>query len=68
MYKSTVHRVMNAEKRERFSIPFFFSINYDAVVETLECCVNDKNPKRYPPICAGRYVLERLRAAIKDNE
>lgn len=33
MYKSTIHRVVNRTDKERFSVPFFFSVNYDTLVE-----------------------------------
>lgn len=62
MYKSTVHRVVNRTREERYSVPFFFSVNYDAVVETLPGCVGEGEVPRWRPIRAGEYILERLNA------
>ncbi|KAG9239532.1 hypothetical protein BJ875DRAFT_365541 [Amylocarpus encephaloides] len=67
-YKSTVHRVVNRTSKERYSIPLFFSINYDEKVETLPSCVSEENPSKYEPITAGRYVLDRLAVTIKTGE
>ncbi|ETI23473.1 hypothetical protein G647_05275 [Cladophialophora carrionii CBS 160.54] len=61
LYKSTIHRVVSRPgSGERYSVPFFFSINYDADVEALPEEVVGKSI--YRPMKAGEYVLERLRA------
>ncbi|KAF2455443.1 hypothetical protein BDY21DRAFT_349397 [Lineolata rhizophorae] len=64
-FKSTVHRVVNRTKDERYSVPFFFSINYDQTVETLPSCISDERPSKYPPIKAGEYILERLNSSLQ---
>ncbi|KAI4213074.1 MAG: hypothetical protein LQ351_004228 [Letrouitia transgressa] len=69
-YKSAVHRVVMGGAREnedgnrkgRYSVPFFFSINYDEKVEPLPGRKGQKGS--FKPVCAGEYVLERLRATV----
>jgi len=64
VYKSTIHRVVNRTNKERYSVPLFFSINYDEKVETLSSCISEDNPSKYPPITAGKYVLDRLALTV----
>jgi isopenicillin N synthase-like dioxygenase len=64
VYKSTVHRVVNRTDKVRYSIPLFFSINYDEKVETLPSCVTEDKPSKFPPITAGKYVLDRLSLTV----
>ena len=67
LYKSTIHRVLSQPGTPaRYSVPFFFSINYDAEVEPLpERAVG---VGRYKPMKAGMYVLERLKATKELGE
>ncbi|EUC46189.1 hypothetical protein COCMIDRAFT_4697 [Bipolaris oryzae ATCC 44560] len=65
MYKSTVHRVVNRGTEERYSVPFFFSVNYDVVVETLPGCKKEgEGEGEWKPVRAGEYILERLRSTV----
>ena len=66
-YKSTIHRVVNrSPEKERYSVPFFFSINYDEKVSTLPADGSAESSSRFNDIQAGPWVLERLRATLKD--
>lgn len=70
LYKSTVHRVVSRGETDgegetkgseaRYSVPFFFSINYDAEVDWLP--EEAVGVSRFERVKAGEYVLERLRA------
>ncbi len=65
VFPSTTHRVVNPPgdlaKQSRYSIPFFLHPNADFVIDTLDTCISDGNPNRYPePLAAHDYLTERL--------
>jgi isopenicillin N synthase-like dioxygenase len=56
LFISTPHRVINTTGRARYSLPFFFGANYEAVVEPLPSCTGRDNPPRYPPTKCGYWT------------
>ena len=68
--KSTEHRVVNPTALNsdnpgemlapRYAIAWFGQPNKDTIVESLEPCCTPENPKKYPPVEAGKHVMERL--------
>jgi len=61
-YRSTLHRVINRRAgRDRYSIAYFFDIDYHAEVSALPGCFDANDPPRYAPITAGAHVIEMYR-------
>lgn len=64
IFRSTLHRAINLTGKERYSIPFFFGVDYDAGVSVLSNCVaaSPKQPGKVisAHIKAGEYVRKRL--------
>jgi isopenicillin N synthase-like dioxygenase len=64
-FQATPHRVINRSGRERYSIPFFFDPDYDAVIECLPSCQGPDNPPKHKPITGGEHLLGMLNATFK---
>jgi len=64
-FQATPHRVINRSGRERYSIPFFFDPDFDAVIECLPSCQGPGNPPKHPPITGGEHLLSMLKATFK---
>lgn len=58
LFRATQHRVINLG-RERHSLPFFFAVDYETVIEPLAEFQNPESRKRYPPFLAGDHLWAR---------
>jgi len=65
IYVSNPHRVVNRTGQERFSIPTFFNLDYDAPVACLPTCQSAENPPKHAPIRSGDYLVKRFREVQK---
>lgn len=59
-FKSTIHRVTNLTGQERYSIPFFFGVDYDTTVSVLPSCISEEEPACSEPFKAGEFVRGQL--------
>jgi isopenicillin N synthase-like dioxygenase len=64
-FRSTVHRVVNASGRERYSVPFFFSGNPDQEVECLPSCLERGEAPKYPRTTVEGHLREMYRRTYK---
>ena len=62
-YKSTLHRVIQRENRERYSIPYFFEPNFDSKIECLPFCCSPARPAIYPPLISGQHLLNMYKGS-----
>lgn len=62
--KSSIHRVINPTKthwgKSRYSIPFFMHPLGSMPLDCIDKCIDEKNPKAFEDITAGKFLNERL--------
>jgi len=64
-YRSTVHRVVNASGRERYSVPFFYTGNYAHKVECIPTCLAAGETPKYPSITVEEHMRAMYRRTYK---
>jgi isopenicillin N synthase-like dioxygenase len=64
-WRSTLHRVVNppldsGKAARRLSIVYFHNANYDAVIECIPSCTDERNPPKYPPMISGEHLRNKV--------
>ena len=63
-YRSTVHRVVPPDGRDRFSVVLFMDLDHHATIEVLPTCVPAGEQPRYGPTTAGEHLLAKFRESM----
>jgi isopenicillin N synthase-like dioxygenase len=62
VYNSNMHRVNNnSSGRDRYSLPFFYNPNPDAVIDAIPTCVDANNPRRFASCTTADHMGEMFR-------
>lgn len=61
LYKSTLHRVVNASGRERYSVPYFYEGDADYEVVCIPTCLKPGEEPKYAPITVEGHLMNMYR-------
>lgn len=61
VYSSNMHRVKNRSGGERYSVPYFYGPNADAVIEPMPGCVDADRPRKFERCTAEQHTAEMFR-------
>ncbi|MDE1464254.1 isopenicillin N synthase family dioxygenase [Spartinivicinus poritis] len=59
-YISTLHRVINISGKERYSLPFFIDLDYDAKVEVVPTCRDTATSVKNQSYTCGQHKYKRF--------
>ena len=62
-YMATIHRVVQPKNKTRYSLPFFFEPNLDAIVEPIGKFCNKDNLPHYDALHFGDYLEKTFRTS-----
>lgn len=63
-FKSTLHRVRNTSRQERFSVPFFWNADNHVTVEPLEELVARDGKANFPPVPVGPLLARFYKSSV----
>jgi isopenicillin N synthase-like dioxygenase len=61
-YFSNKHRVVNLTGKERYSIPLFYNLDYNAPLECLPSCLSEGDTPKHQHTTVGAYLTGRFKA------
>jgi len=67
IYRAAIHRVLAMDRLDRYSLPFFFNPNYDAVVSPLATTLDHSRPANYRGIPWGEFRRRRADGDYANN-
>lgn len=59
-FVATVHRVMNKTGKERYSLPFFLTMDPDAQCKPMDCCIEPGKQAEFEECNVGELYVRRV--------
>merc|ERR1712232_977054 len=65
VYHSTLHRVINRARVDRYSVAMFYHLNAETLVTAMRSCTGDGATSKYKPIKYLSHIVSRFEEVLK---